>query len=514
MNQFIFLFLILTSFITLSIGGYAFFRKHESSALPFAALMFAVSIHAFGYALEHIVINQDVMLYLLKFEYIGIAFFPLLIVWFTIAIKNEEKRQDSLLLIVFFAFSLTTFFLVQTNDFHHLYFNEVNILFGEKRLYLELIRGSWFYVQAVVLICALVFMLQNSLKMYRKSTGYYKVKAKSILIAICFPIVIGVVLTLEVLPSPVDFFPMTYASIGIIWFLDFQKHGIFQMMPVTYKKIFEEVSEGVVVVDKDNLIVNYNLAAFDVFKEEVKLMNGLNIKPILEKLSFIENDDYIGKVFEVRYRNRFKIYQLKNTDMYDPKQAYQGKIIVINDITKEIDAGRVLKTLATQDSLTGISNRRHFFDRCKEKIEQARIEHKSVSCVLMDIDHFKLVNDTHGHLVGDNILKEVSHICYETLRPYDLMGRYGGEEFAILLYDTSLTDSHQIIERMRSEISAHHFFNDEGEVINITVSFGIHQPNLLVEDDMSIILRKADKSLYQAKNEGRDRIIFYSEQSV
>lgn len=514
MNQFIFLFLILTTFITLSIGGYAFFRKYESSALPFAALMFAVSIHAFGYALEHIVKSQDVMRYLLKFEYIGISFFPVLIVWFTIVIKNEEKRQDSLLLIMLFAISLTTFFLVQTNDFHHLYFKEVNILSGEKRLYLELIKGSWFYVQAGVLIFALLFMLQNSLRMYKNSTGYYKIKAKNILVAMYLPIIIGIVLTLEVIPNTVDLFPMTYASMGIIWFLDFQKHGIFQLMPVTYKKIFEEVSEGVVVVDKDNLIVNFNLAAFDVFKEKVKLMNGLNIKPILEELNFVENEDYIGKVFEIRYKNRFKVYQLKNTDMYDPKQKYQGKIIVINDITKEIDAGRVLKTLATQDSLTGISNRRHFFDRCRSKIEEARLENKTISCVLMDIDHFKVVNDTHGHLVGDNILKEVSRICHETLRPYDLMGRYGGEEFAILLYDTSLADSHQIIERMRSKISTHHFINDEGEVINITVSFGIHKPNLLIEDDMSIILRKADKSLYQAKSEGRDRIIFYSEQSM
>jgi len=514
MNEFIFLFLILTSFITLSIGSYAFFRTYESSALPFAALMFSVSFHALGYAFEHIVKNPDVMVYLLKFEYIGISFFPALIVWFTITLKNEEKRHDSLLLIIFFALSLTTFFLVQTNDFHHLYYKEIRVLSEGGRLYLELIRGPWFYVQGVVLICAFLYMLKNSMKMYRKSAGSYRLKAKNVLIAIYLPVIVAVVLTLEVLPNTMDFFPMTYASMGIIWFLDFQKHGIFQLMPVTYKKVFEEVSEGVIVVDKDNLIVNFNLAAFDVFKGEIKLINGLNIKPILEQLSFIKNKDYIGKVFEIRYKNSFKVYQLKNTDMYDPKQEFQGKIIVINDITKEIEAGRVLKTLATQDSLTGISNRRHFFDKCREKIDQARIEHKSISCVLMDIDHFKLVNDTHGHLVGDDILKEVSRICHETLRSCDLMGRYGGEEFAILLYNASLTESHHIIERMRSKISEHRFVNDAGEEINITVSFGIHKPNLLVEDDMSIILRKADKSLYQAKSEGRDRIIFYSEKSV
>lgn len=514
MNQVLFLFLIFTSFMTLSIGGYAFIRKHESSALPFATLMLATTFHAFGYAFEHVVRHKEVMVYLLKFEYIGISFFPVLIIWFSVAIRNEVKKSDSYMLIVFFVISLTTFFLVQTNELHHLYYKDVIVLAKDNRLYLDLIKGPWFFVQGVTLFIASSIMLYNSIKLYKNSTGKYKLKAKNILMAMYAPLILGAILTIKVLPSTIDFFPLTYATTGLIWFVDFHKHGIFQLMPVTYKKIFEEISEGVLVIDEKNRIVNFNIAAFDVFKEEVKLLNGMNIKPVLERLEFIKNDDYMGQVFQMKYKNRTKAYQLKNTDMYDHKQDFQGKIIVINDITKELEAGRVLKNLATKDSLTGISNRRHFFDRCRDKIEQARLENKNISFVLMDIDHFKQVNDTYGHMVGDSILKEVTTICSETLRPYDLMGRYGGEEFAIMLYDTSLYETHQIVERMRSNISEHRFSCELDTPINLTVSFGIHRPNLAVEDDMNIILRKADKSLYQAKTEGRDRIIFYSDYIV
>lgn len=511
MNQLLFLYLILTSFVTLSIGAFAFMKQHKSTTLPFATLMIATTFHSFGYAFEHIVLDTDLMVYLLKFEYIGISFFPVLIVWFSISMKSEVKGSDVLILIIFFATSLTTFFLVQTNDFHHMYYNEIMVMVRDSRLYLGLTKGVWFYVQGFMLTSASFIMLLNTIKTYKNSTGKYKAKAKNILTFMYLPLILGVVMTLKILPPTVDFFPLTYGGIGLIWLIDFQKQGIFQLMPVTYKKVFEEISEGVIVLDKNNIIVNYNLAAYDVFKEQVKLLNGMDIKPVLNNLDFIESEEYAGKVFEIKYKNRIKACQLKNTDMYDHKQTYQGKIIVINDISKELQAGKILKLLATTDSLTGMNNRRHFFDVCRTKIQQACIENKSISFVLMDIDHFKLVNDNHGHMVGDNVLKEVSSICNETLRPCDLMGRYGGEEFAIMLYDTSLYDTHQIIERMRSKISTFRFSNEDDVAINITVSFGIHRPNLLVEDDMNMILRKADKSLYQAKNEGRDRIVFYSD---
>ena len=501
------LILIFASFVTLTLGLYAFKKREESSSLPFAALMFAATLHTLGYAFELLATDKLTAIMWLNIEYAGIAFLPVILLWFSYANVNEDRLFDKLVMLFYFTVSLTTFFLVQTNGTHYFYYKEI-IFVAENTL--SLVRGPWFYVQSVSVVTSMIIMIINTLKMYKNSVLYYRTRAISILLSVSIPLILCILVAFDVPPKNIDIFPFMYVLMGVIWFIDFLKFGMFDIMPVTYKKVFENISEGVVVLDNNDYLVNFNLAAYDVFKTEVKLLIGLDIKTILELIVPLNNSDYTGQIFEIRSRNKMKIYHLKSTELYDNHENYKGRIMVFNNVTKEIEASRILQSLATKDALTGLSNRRHFFDRCRAKIEQARLEGIRISFVMMDLDHFKLVNDTYGHAVGDDILKEVSHLCDDMLRPSDIMGRYGGEEFTILLYDTSLSETHLIIERMRDKISNHQFISDLN-TIRLTVSFGVYRPNLLEEDDMSSILKKADKSLYQAKNEGRDRVVVYSD---
>lgn len=503
------LFLIFASFVTLTIGIFAFNKRDETTSLPFAAIMFAATIHTFGYAFELLSKTRETLLMWLNIEYVGVAFFPVLLIWFCYSNFDEEKKRHTVTILSFFTISLTTFFLVQTNNYHHFYYSQI-IIHQSDQLILETIKGPWYYVQGLSIFVTLFILFISTLKMYKHSIDIYRRKAKGVLISLVI-FVVGVLSTaLNLIPSTLDVFPLLYVIIGIIWFSTYLGNGVFDLMPITYKKIFDNISEGVMVLDKNDHLAHFNMAAYDVFKSEVRLIRGLPISKVLDNIFVIPHNDYTGKVFEVRFRNKIKIYHLKSTDLYGQKGYYNGKILVFNDITKEVEAGRVLKALATQDALTGLSNRRHFFDRCHDKIEHARIEGKKISFVLMDLDHFKTINDTYGHTVGDVVLKEVSKLCQKTLREYDIMGRYGGEEFAILLYDTSLHETHMIIERMRDTIQSH-TFDCDGNTIKLTVSFGVHRPNLLDEDDMSVILKKADKSLYQAKHEGRNRVVYYTD---
>lgn len=503
------LFLIFASFVTLSIGLFAFLKRDETTSLPFAAIMFAASIHTFGYGFEWLSSTKEHILMWLNIQHIGIAFFPVLLIWFCYANYYEEKRRYIIAMILFFAVSLTTFFTVQTNSYHHFYYKAVEVITAD-RLILNTIKGPWFYVHGGTLILSICILFVSTWKMHQSSTDIYRRKAKSIMISLSLFCIAIILTALEWLPESVDIFPILYLITGSLWLLTYFKNGVFDLMPITYKKIFDNISEGVMVLDKNDHLAHFNMAAYDVFKSELRLIRGIAIEKVLNNILVVPNEDYTGKVFEIRCRNKIKIYHLKSTDLYDQKQTYNGKILVFNDITKEIEAGRVLQALATQDALTGLSNRRHFFDKCHDKIDHARIEGKKISFVLMDLDHFKSINDTYGHTVGDVVLKEVSRICQKTLREYDIMGRYGGEEFAILLYDTTLQETHRIIERMRDRIQSH-VFNCDGNMIKLTVSFGVYRPCLLTEDDMTVILKKADKSLYQAKHEGRNRVVFYTD---
>ncbi len=166
---------------------------------------------------------------------------------------------------------------------------------------------------------------------------------------------------------------------------------------------------------------------------------------------------------------------------------------------------------ATLDALTGFYNRRQLEERLKQEVSSAKRQKTPLCAIMTDIDYFKSVNDTYGHAVGDLVLKTIAKIIRGQLREYDIAGRYGGEEFSILLPFTKIKEAKMVAERLRKSIEKKAIniskVNAEADVkeINVTISLGIYemQPNDIEED----LLKKADKALYEAKNTGRNRIV-------
>ncbi len=164
-----------------------------------------------------------------------------------------------------------------------------------------------------------------------------------------------------------------------------------------------------------------------------------------------------------------------------------------------------MKRLAVTDGLTGAYNRRYFFDQAKKEFYRSKRYDTPLSLLLMDIDHFKQVNDANGHLAGDEVLKALSDLCGKTLRESDVLSRYGGEEFAILLPETKSHQAFTQAERLRGALADFRLPHEE-RVIKITVSFGTAS---LIETDNKIedMINRADNALYKAKKEGRNRTV-------
>lgn len=169
-------------------------------------------------------------------------------------------------------------------------------------------------------------------------------------------------------------------------------------------------------------------------------------------------------------------------------------------IRKVSDARKQIERLATIDGLTEVNNRRYGMERFEEELTRFRRNEKGLVCMMVDIDHFKLVNDRFGHQVGDDVLKEVAARISKDLRPYDMLFRYGGEEFMVVLPDTELTDAVSIGERIWMSIRK----QPVGDCF-VTASIGV---TAVRKDDPDLheIINRADEALYHAKNEGRDRV--------
>ncbi len=171
-----------------------------------------------------------------------------------------------------------------------------------------------------------------------------------------------------------------------------------------------------------------------------------------------------------------------------------------------------LKRQGLTDTLTAINNRRFFDQRLKEELERSSREAVPLTCLLLDVDFFKKVNDSYGHQTGDHVLREVAALIRAQLRGSDVLSRYGGEEFAALLSRSASQEAADVAERIRHSIAEHHFINEAGESFRVTISIGLatyHPEKISGTHKLrgDVLVGHADRALYEAKSSGRDKVV-------
>lgn len=195
------------------------------------------------------------------------------------------------------------------------------------------------------------------------------------------------------------------------------------------------------------------------------------------------------------------------------------EINYISELTKQsattIERANVYSEIlknATMDALTGLNNRRQFEIRLKEEYSSANRQNTPLCAIMIDIDFFKKFNDTYGHAIGDTVLRTTANVIKEQLREYDIPSRYGGEEFCILLPQTNIDEAKIVAERLRNSVENKKIEiqtnkNEQIKYISVTISVGLAQ--LDIKDMADDLYMKADRALYKAKEEGRNRVVVY-----
>jgi diguanylate cyclase (GGDEF)-like protein len=182
-------------------------------------------------------------------------------------------------------------------------------------------------------------------------------------------------------------------------------------------------------------------------------------------------------------------------------------LFISNQLISELRSAEIrLYEMATRDFLTGLLNRREGLRRFREEISKSRRTNQALSAIILDIDHFKNVNDTYGHLVGDKVLQHLPETLMPVLRDYDIFCRYGGEEFLLILPSTPLGVGVEIAERLRKRIEQSKYLVDKKTTVTMTISLGVAQ--LAENENDNSLIYRVDQALYNAKDKGRNCVSF------
>lgn len=187
-------------------------------------------------------------------------------------------------------------------------------------------------------------------------------------------------------------------------------------------------------------------------------------------------------------------------------------VAFIEDISEQKRYEEELVALASFDGLTSLLNHREFQIRLQQEVERSIRYKRPLSLLLVDVDHFKRINDTYGHLAGDTVLKTIGQILGEVCRKCDVAARYGGEEFSLLLPEVEVAQAVRVAERLRQSVEGHRYFVND-EPFSVTVSIGVSDLNKVINDG-SALIESADKALYVAKGNGRNRVEVATSKSI
>jgi len=285
--------------------------------------------------------------------------------------------------------------------------------------------------------------------------------------------------------------------------IDYQKIEIISIATVT---AMNHIREGFVLVDIDNNYLTSNHVMSSVIPGVTKLARGESIflaKGWPEELNSIEHGSVEFSITE----ETAKYFRANINPVFINDKIFIGRIFLFTDITENVNYLSELEKAAYVDALTGLYNRKHFFELAESDIKKALRMEQVIYVAMLDIDSFKNINDSHGHTAGDMVLKTAADTIKQTIRSYDLVGRYGGEVFILLITVMDEDEIQKMAERIRYNME-NAATDYEGEEIKITCSIGLAR--YFKSDNLKNAIQKADDALSNAKRAGRNQVKIYN----
>ena len=407
------------------------------------------------------------------------------------------------------AFILTTplclLAIMWTTGLHGLYYKSYSIDTSGPIVYLDkesgflhLLGHAWIFICIAVTIIILIAE-------YKKGDSVRKKRLVIPIVSTILCLTSNAVYLANPFDLHINYGPIAIAVTCLLFFINILRYDMFDIVPRASETALSFMSDALIIIDTNNTLLDANPSAHLLFPSMNSLKKYSNVSMVdnwpqeLVNVSSYKSNESID--FSL---NDEKYFNADINPIMSNHGEQLGSVILVHDITESVILSRELEKMAYFDMLTGILNRRRFIDLASIQLDRVRRSENDSYIIIFDLDHFKLVNDEFGHLVGDKVLSTVAARIKDAIRPYDLFGRYGGEEFILFIFDIDKEGIFNLTERLRSVIGDKIMRIDNVD-ISITASFGCASANKT--DTLEAIFQLADNALYQAKNEGRNKIV-------
>ena len=486
------------------------YRKDLVKSVYFPLLLFAVFLSELGNLVEMAGTTAEAVNMGLKIRMLGVPFIPTF--WFLCilefcGLKFKRGYAFMLLMIVPTLLAWQAVFW----ESHRLFIADVIFFEGGRPGNPTLVRGPLFFLREVyqygidvVGVCVLAWR-------FRMGTPRFKKQIQLFVVSALIPF--SNTLTYIV---PIGGFNVDVTHYILVFFMALftvclYHFGVINRMSIIRDNALHQVNEGVLLFDHERIYMDANRTAKRIFPElrVVALGTCASQMDYLPFSSLLTEDDgesggaKAGGEFS-HERSGFVETFAVSVARLKFRRRLIGYSVILNNISLLKRTMDELEEKSSRDPLTKLYNRGYLFETGERWFDRYRRSGDAFGAILFDIDHFKRVNDTYGHPFGDYVLKEMARICSAELREADVLGRYGGEEFCLLLPNTSREGALAKAEYLRKRIAGHTFRS--GDVrMSITASFGVVScDSRLQDEEFTGLIKRADDNLYRAKESGRN----------
>jgi diguanylate cyclase (GGDEF)-like protein len=492
--------------------AYLGFLGNNRYGASFSLLMINISLLVVQSAFMILSYNETELDFWFKIRHSLFVFLPLTWLNFTYNYSRKEQHLSIWFRLAIYAISGFFIYAIWSNPLHSLYFSDL--------------VGSWrdgylssFTWNRTALNIAYLFFAYGLVGLgiyFLASLSWQAKKAfrgqKIIIISAGLVYAAISVLSLyDIIPRFPDWSSVLLILICFAAYLALIKFRLQKVVPLAHDLVFQDLPDGVLILDRYFNLLDINQTAEEWFAITKKKKLGRALDGVL--LNFI--GEFLSKegADQVNWKSGLagapQWLSVKSMPLTQGSQSDEGWVVSFRDVSSHQRLFEEVQEMAHKDPLTELNNRRYFFEKSEHIWEVAYRHLRPISLVMMDLDHFKDVNDNGGHGAGDLVLKETARIVKNCLRTSDVLARFGGEEFVALLPETHPAEAIKVAEKIRFALSD---LNVNFLDVNYAVSMSLGVASFPSEEVESLdaLISLADKALYRAKKEGRNRVVLYS----